>query len=108
VVGALICNSIDGDLLNVMTTRLLPDFGQRRRRKSGTESRIFAATVLLRGVADLVFQVAGFVIAAKLAQRCLVQLEQSFAQPFGFGVAGCEILSVTFRSVRIRVFPCWR
>src|SRR5258705_1121261 len=51
-------------------------------------------TVLLRRVGDLVVQVAGLMIAAELAERCLVQLKQNFAQLFGFGIAGCETLSV--------------
>lgn len=49
---------------------------------------------LLRRVRDLVLQVAGLVIAAELAQRRLVQLKQNLAQLLGFGIAGCETLSV--------------
>jgi hypothetical protein len=37
---------------------------------------------------------AGLMIAAELAQRRLVQLEQNFAELLGFRIAGCEILSV--------------
>src|SRR5882757_7232539 len=33
-------------------------------------------------------------IAAELAQRRLVQLKQNLAQFLGFGIAGCETLSV--------------
>src|ERR1700730_15784508 len=49
---------------------------------------------LLRSVRDLVFQVAGLMIAAELAQRGLVQLKQNLAQLLGFGIASCETLSV--------------
>src|SRR5258708_28526225 len=61
------------------------------------ESRVFAlhiAAALLRSVGDLVLQVAGLMIAAKLAQRRLVQLKQNHAQLLGFRITGCEILSV--------------
>src|ERR1700674_4205332 len=49
---------------------------------------------LLRSAGDLVPQMAGLVIAAELAQRCLVQLKQDLAQLLGFGIAGCETLPV--------------
>jgi hypothetical protein len=49
---------------------------------------------LLRRVRDLVLQVGGLVIAAELAQRRFVQLEQNLAQLLGFGIAGRETLSV--------------
>src|SRR6202171_1899303 len=64
--------------------------------KSCIESRVFAIPVaaLLRSVGDLVFQVAGLMIAAELAQRRLVQLKQNLAQLLGFRIAGCETLSV--------------
>ena len=73
-----------------------------------SESRVFAIrfAVLLRSVGDLVLQVAGLMIAAELAQRRLVQLKQNLAQLVGFGIAGCETLSVNLRNVRMRVFPC--
>ncbi len=72
--GALICNAIDGEVLNVMTTGLLSDFCQARRRKSGIESRVFVirVAVLLRSVGDLVLKMARLMIPAELAQRRLV------------------------------------
>lgn len=48
----------------------------------------------LRGLGDLVTQVAGFIIAAELAQRCLVQLKTNLAQLLGLRIPGCETLSV--------------
>ena len=39
-------------------------------------------------------QVPSFIIAAELAQRRLVQLEQDLTYLFCFGIAGCEILPV--------------
>ena len=54
--------------------------------------------VLLRSVGDLVVQVAGFMIAAELAERRLVELKQNFAELFGFKIAGREILSVSQRA----------
>ena len=41
---------------------------------------------------------AGLMIAAELAERRLVQLEQNLAQLLGFGIAGCETLSVNLAS----------
>src|ERR1700674_4088571 len=49
---------------------------------------------LLRGVGDLVLKMAGLMIATKLAQRRLVQLEQNLAQLLGFRITGCETRSV--------------
>src|ERR1700730_4281220 len=48
-----------------------------RACKSCIESRVFAIQVaaLLRSVCDFVLQVAGLMIAAELAQRCLIQLQ---------------------------------
>jgi hypothetical protein len=43
-----------------------------------------------------VFQMAGLVIAAKLAQRRLVELEQHLAKFFGFGLTGRKARSVDF------------
>jgi hypothetical protein len=37
---------------------------------------------------------AGFIIAAELAQRRLVQLQQNLAEFFGFGITRGETLSV--------------
>ena len=54
----------------------------------------FRFAVLLRSFGDLVLQVAGLMITAELAQRRLVQFKQNFAQLLGFGIAGCETLSV--------------
>jgi len=67
-----------------------------RTCKPCIESRVFALHIaaLLRSVRDLVFQVAGLMIAAKLAQRRLVQLKQNLAQLLAFGIAGCKTLSV--------------
>ena len=39
-------------------------------------------------------QVAGFMIAAELAQRCLVQLKENLAQFLGLRIPSCETLSV--------------
>jgi hypothetical protein len=60
------------------------------------EGRVFAPDIaaLLRRVRDLVLQMAGLMIAAELAQRRLVELMQNLAQLLGFGIAGCETLSV--------------
>src|SRR3954454_14052522 len=52
----------------------------------------FAA--LFRSLVDLVLQVAGLMIAAELAERRLVQVKQNLPQLLGFGIAGCETLSV--------------
>jgi hypothetical protein len=41
---------------------------------------------LLRRVGDLVLKMAGLIIAAELAQRCLVQLKQNLAQLLGFRI----------------------
>src|SRR3954467_9445593 len=49
---------------------------------------------LLRRVRDFVFEVAGLIIAAKLAQRCFVKLKQNLAQLLGCRIAGGEALSV--------------
>ena len=51
---------------------------------------------LLRGFGDLVLQVAGHMITAELAQRCLVQLKQNLAELLGVRIAGCETLAVHF------------
>ena len=62
------------------------------KRVSKTESARPAS--LLRSFDDLVIQVAGFMIAAELAQRRLVELKQDFAQLLGLGIAGGEARSV--------------
>jgi len=49
---------------------------------------------LLRSLGDLVFQMAGLVIAAELAQRRFVQIRENRAQLLGVGIAGCETPSV--------------
>jgi hypothetical protein len=49
---------------------------------------------LLRSVGDLVLQVAGFMIAAQLAQRRLVQLQQNLTEFFVCRITGGETLSV--------------
>src|ERR1700712_1482134 len=49
---------------------------------------------LLRGLGDLVLQVAGFMIAAELAQRRFVELKQDIAQLRGVRIAGCEAAAV--------------
>jgi hypothetical protein len=43
---------------------------------------------------DLAIQVAGLMIPAKLAQRCLVQLQQDLAQLLSFGITRSETLPV--------------
>ena len=48
----------------------------------------------LRGLHDLVTQVAGLMIAAELAQGCLVQLKQNLAELFSLRIPGREALSV--------------
>src|ERR1700730_17317015 len=66
------------------------------RARNPASRAVFAPHIasLLRSVRGLVFQVAGLMIAAELAQRGLVQLKQNLAQLLGFGIAGCETLSV--------------
>ena len=51
-------------------------------------------------------QVAGFMIAAELAQRCFVELTENIAQSLGIRITGRKTLSVILRNVRMRVFPC--
>ena len=62
------------------------DFTNARARKS-FES-------LLRRVRDLVFEVTGRMIPAKLAERRLVQLMQNVTQLLGCGITGGEALAV--------------
>src|SRR5258708_17064724 len=45
-------------------------------------------TLSARGVCDLVIEMTGLVVAAKLAQRCLVQVKKNVAQPVGWGITG--------------------
>ena len=52
------------------------------------------AGALLRGFRDFVFEMAGLVIPAKLAQRGLVELRQDVAQLLGCRITGGESLSV--------------
>src|SRR5882757_3112972 len=49
---------------------------------------------LLRGLGDLVAEMAGLVIAAELAQRRLVQMSQNIAQLLGRRIARRETRSV--------------
>src|SRR3954464_15419794 len=42
----------------------------------------------MQGVRDLVIEMTGLVVAAKLVQRRLVQIRQSFAQLVGWGITG--------------------
>ena len=49
---------------------------------------------LFRSLGDLVAEMAGLVIAAKLAEGCLVQLSQDFAQRRGRGIPGCKTWSI--------------
>ena len=49
---------------------------------------------LLRSFRYLLLQVAGFVIAAELAQRSFVELKKNLAQRLGFRMPGGETLSV--------------
>jgi hypothetical protein len=51
-------------------------------------------TLSARGVRDLVIQMTGLVVAAKLAQRCLVQVKKNVAQLVGWGIAGGKTLPV--------------
>src|SRR5215216_2691221 len=51
-------------------------------------------TLSARSVGDLVIQMTGLVVAAKLAQRCLVQVKHNFAQAVGWGVTGGKTLPV--------------
>src|SRR4051812_42576215 len=50
--------------------------------------------LLCRSLGDLLLQVAGFMIAAQLAQRGFVQLRQNLAQGPGVGMPGAETLSI--------------
>src|SRR5262245_15248360 len=50
--------------------------------------------LLVQGVRDLVIQMTGLVVAAKLAQRCLVQVKQNIAQLVGWGITGGKTLPV--------------
>src|SRR5437899_3762356 len=45
-------------------------------------------------VGDLVVEMTGLVVAAKLVQRCLVQIRQSLAQLVGRGITGGKTLPV--------------
>jgi hypothetical protein len=49
---------------------------------------------LLRKPRDFVCEVAGLIVAAKLAQRCFVKLKQNLAQLLGCRIAGGEALPV--------------
>jgi hypothetical protein len=42
----------------------------------------------VQGVRDLVIEMTGLVVAAKLAQRCLVQVKKNIAQLVGWGITG--------------------
>ena len=48
----------------------------------------------MQGVGDLVIEMTGFEVAAKLAQRCLVQVKHDLAQRVGWGIAGGKTLPV--------------
>src|SRR4029079_4348056 len=48
----------------------------------------------VQGVRDLVIQVTGLVVAAKLAQRCLVQVKHNLAQRVGWGITGGKALPI--------------
>src|SRR6185312_5280377 len=50
--------------------------------------------LLVQGVRDLVVEMTGLVVAAKLAQRRLVQIRQSLAQLVGRGITGGKTLPV--------------
>src|SRR5579872_1190739 len=49
---------------------------------------------LFQCLRDLVFQMAGLVIAAELAERRFVELRQDFAQLLGRGITGGETLAI--------------
>src|ERR671911_2507593 len=49
---------------------------------------------LVQGVGDLVIEMTGLVVAAKLAQRCLVQVKKNIAQLVGWGITGGKTLPV--------------
>src|SRR5207248_2538297 len=48
----------------------------------------------VQGVRDLVIEMTGLVIAAKLAQRRLVQVKHNLAQSVGWGITGGKTLPV--------------
>ena len=48
----------------------------------------------MQGVRDLVIEMTGLVVAAKLAQRCLVQVKHDIAQLVGWGITGGKTLPV--------------
>src|SRR3954469_23359557 len=48
----------------------------------------------MQGVRDLVIEMTGLVVAAKLTQRCLVQVSQNIAQLVGWRITGGETLPV--------------
>src|SRR5438874_11454390 len=50
--------------------------------------------VRVQGVRDLVIEMTGLVVAAKLTQRCLVQVKHNLAQFVGWGITGSKTLSV--------------
>src|SRR3984893_13092533 len=54
----------------------------------------FSSAELLRSAGDLVFQMAGLMIAAKMAQRRLVPLEKNVAQLIAFRISSRETLPV--------------
>jgi len=64
------------------------------RVRNAADAELHGPTTLLRGLGDLVLQVAGLMIAAELAQRRLVQLKQNLAEFLGFGIASRKILAV--------------
>ena len=49
---------------------------------------------LFQRLRDLVFQMAGLVIAAELAERRFVELRQDFAQLLGRGITGGKTLAI--------------
>src|SRR6187401_654076 len=50
--------------------------------------------LLVQGVRDLVLEMTGLVVAAKLTQRRLVQIKQNIAQLIGWGIPGGKTLPV--------------
>src|SRR4051794_41661533 len=67
-----------------------------RACKSWIESRVFAMLLaaLFQGVGDLVFDVAGLVIAAELAERGFVEVRHDLAQFLGGRIARGKTPSV--------------
>src|SRR5258705_7296421 len=62
--------------------------------REGKPVPTFSDQALVQGVRDLVIEMTGLVVAAKLAQRCLVQVKKNIVQRVGWGITGGKALPV--------------